>query len=133
MSLLIDQLALWLQAQGEGTVGTSLFKLSRPAAPVTCVTLYATGGYPPDKYTGREFPTLQIVCRAGTPNGALQKAYAIWNRLAGKQCLDLGNGIYANVVEALNSPVSLGEEGTSSVPAYLAAFNLRFDLKRPSN
>ena len=73
MSLLIDQLATYLQGQGEGTVGVDIFKTHRPASPVACITLYATGGYPPDLYTEREHPTVQIVTRAASPNAALQK------------------------------------------------------------
>ncbi len=60
MGLLIDQLAAYLHTQGEGTVGTDLFSLHRPSSPLACVSLHATGGYPPDGYTEREHPTVML-------------------------------------------------------------------------
>ena len=64
MSLLIDQVAAYLEAQGEGVVGTSIFKVHRPSSPLACVSLHATGGYPPDTYTERERPTVMVFARA---------------------------------------------------------------------
>ena len=135
MSLLIDQLAAWLATQSEGTVGVDLFKLHRPSSPVACVSLHATGGYPPHKYTRQEYPTVQVIARAATPNSALTKAYRIFNRLHGRQQLDLGSDVYANTVQGMNSPVYLGEEeaGNPPVGGHLASFNLVFDLKTASN
>ena len=133
MALLVDQLASWLQTQGEGTVGTNLFKLFRPNTPIDCTTLYMTGGYPPPDYTGREKPTIQVVARAASPGDAASKAYEIFSLIRGRQCLDLGRGIYVNYVREINPPASIGEEIQDGKPAYLCAFNLLFDLKRPSN
>ena len=132
MSLLIDELGTWLAAQGEGTVGTDLFKLARPSSPLSCVSLHATGGFPRPKYTSRELPTVQIVARAATPNGALAKAYSIYNRFPRKGGLPLGE-LHAFSAEAMNSPVYIGEESTSSGTAHLASFNLVFHLRRPSS
>ena len=70
MSLLIHQLAAYLESQGEGVVGTSIFKLHRPSSPLACVSLHATGGYPPDRYTEREHPTVMLFARAGKAAGA---------------------------------------------------------------
>ncbi|MFB3882877.1 MAG: minor capsid protein [Armatimonadota bacterium] len=128
MSLLIDQLAAYLATQGEGRVGVDLFKLHRPASPVACVSLHATGGYPPHKYTRQEYPTVQVVARAATPSGALAKAYHIVNLLHGRQQLDLGNDVFANTIQGMNSPVYLGEEEAGN-GQHLASFNLVFDLK----
>jgi hypothetical protein len=91
-----------------------------------------TGGYPPHKYTRQEYPTVQVIARAATPNGALAKAYRVFNRLQGRQQLDLGNDVYANTVQGMNSPVYLGEEDAGN-GRHLASFNLVFDLKIASN
>ncbi len=128
MALLVDRLASWLQSQGEGTVAATLFKLARPSAPVECVTLYATGGYAPERYGTREHPTIRVETRAATPNGALAKCGSIFRRLQGRQGLDLGEGVYANTVRAMGSPAYIGRDDIG----HLASVNLVFDLKELS-
>lgn len=132
MSLLLDQLAAYLQAQGEGMVGTDLFKINRPAAPLACVSLHATGGYPPDRYTEREHPTVMLFARAATPDAALRKAYALYRRLHGQQNLDLGGGLWALTIEAVASPAYVGTEQAANATAHLASFNIVLDLRTPS-
>jgi hypothetical protein len=139
MSLLIDQLAAWLQTQGEGTVGATIFKRNRPPAPVACISLHSTGGYPPPPYTRREFPTVQLFARAATPDGAERKAYSLYNRLHRRGNLDLGAGLQALCILAMQSPAYVGEEqaesavsGGSSQTAHLASFNIVVQLRTPS-
>jgi len=132
VSLLVDEFAAWLQAQGEGTVMQTIFKMQRPAAPVACVTVHVTGGYPPPHYTRREFPTLQVVARAASPKAALDKAYSMYNRTHGKVRVTMG-GLHAFTMHATASPAYIGEEQAANVTAHLAAFNLVFDLRRPSS
>ena len=133
MSLLMDQLAAYLQIQGEGTVGTDIFKTHRPASPVACITIYPTGGYRPDRYTLREKPTVQVVARGASPDAALRKAYSIYSRLHRKQNLDLGGGILALTIEASDSPAYVGDERAADQTAHLASVNFAFDLRRPSS
>ena len=132
MSLLVDEFAAWLQSQGEGTVGTTIFKLMRPSAPVACISLHGTGGYPPERYGVREHPTLQVVCRAGSPASALSKAYSVFNQLPKRGGLHLGD-LDAFTVEATGSPAYIGEEQAAAQTCHLASFNLVFDLRRPSS
>jgi len=141
MSLLIDQLAAWLQVQGEGTVGTTIFKTYRPSSPVACISLHATGGYPPPAYTDREFPTVQLVARAATPDGALRKAYSLYNRLHRQGNLDLGGDLTALSILASQSPGNVGSEeaqasqsaGAASQTAHLASFNIVVQLRQASS
>jgi len=133
VSLLIDQVAAYLETQGEGTVGTSIFKVHRPSSPLACVSLHATGGYPPDTYTERERPTVMVFARAGVPADAFRKAYAVFGRLHRRQNLDLGAGLWALTVEASASPAYVGPEETQEGTAHLASLNLAFDLRRPSS
>ena len=132
MSLLIDQLAAYLATQGEGTVGTTLFKLHRPSWPVASVSLHATGGYPADGYTQRETPTVMLFARAATPEGALKKAYSLYGHLHGKQNLDLGGDLWALTVEAAASPAYVGTEQLGGATAHLAAFSIIVDLRTAS-
>lgn len=132
MSLLLDELAEYLEAQGEGTVGTSIFKVQRPASPVACVSLHATGGYPPDRYTAREHPTIMIYARAATPSAAHASAYRVYSLLHGRQNVEIGD-LWALTVEAVASPAYVGTEQAADQTAHLASFNLLFDLRRPSS
>lgn len=132
MSLLVDRLAAYLESRGEGLVGESIFKLHRPAAPLECISLHATGGYPPDRYTQRERPTVMLVVREETPDEALSKAYSLFNDLHGQQNLDLGGGIWALTIEAIGSPGYAGTESIEGGNAHLASFNIALDLRRPS-
>jgi hypothetical protein len=133
MGLLIDQLASYLHAQGEGTVGTDLFKLHRPSSPLACVSLHATGGYPSDGYTEREHPTVMLFARAATPDAALRKAYSLYRKLHGKQNLDLGGGLWALTIKAVASPAYVGSEQAANATAHLASFNIALDLRSPSS
>jgi hypothetical protein len=133
MSLLVDQLAAYLQSRGEGTVGTDIFKFQRPSSPLAVLSIHPTGGYTPNPYSERERPTLMIFARAGAPNAALQKAYGAYNNLRNLQNVDLGGGVFALTIEAINSPAYVGTEQAANQTAHLASFNLLFDLRRPSS
>jgi len=130
MPVLVDQFAIWLQSRGQGTVGQTIFKLQRPSTPVICLSIHATGGYRPERYGRREHPTLQVVARAATPNGALAKAYAVMKLTHNAPETDLGAGMWANSIQAMSSPAYIGEEAPG---AHLASLNLVFDLKELSN
>jgi hypothetical protein len=133
VSLLIDQLASYLQAQGEGTVGVDIFEVHRPSSPGALISLHPTGGYPPDAYTERERPTVQITCRATSPDAALRKAYGIYRKLHRQQHVDLGGGIFALTVQAESSPAYIGTEQAAGGSYHLASLNVAFDLRRPSS
>jgi len=132
MSLLIDELAAYMQTKGLGTVGTSIFKIQRPPAPVVCTSLHPTGGYPPDRYTAREKPTVMIYARAATPAAAMTRAYAAFNTLHRLQNIKLTN-LFALTIEASSSPAYLETEQAGDQTAHLAGFNIWIDLRRASS
>ena len=132
MSLLVDEVGAYLHAHGQGTVATDIFLLHRPATPVECVSIHATGGYPSDGYTQREHPTIMLFARSATPNGALRKAYTLYGLLHGKTNLTLGS-LHALTIDAVAPPAYLGEESSGSSPAYLASLNVVVDLRTPSS
>jgi hypothetical protein len=134
MSLLLDQAATYLETEGLGVVGRTIFKGNRPPSPVACLSIHQTGGYTPDPRDGRERPTLQFMARGATEQAAYQTAYNIWNKLAYRNEVDLGGGIVALTIDALGSPSSLGEEAPgTNLKAFLVVFNLLFDLRRSSS
>jgi hypothetical protein len=117
--MLLDEIAAYLQAEGIGTVGTTLFKGSVPQdAPLVAVqdalvALIEGPGLPPLRvHTPRadtvEQPTVQIVVR-GDPHGypaARQKAHDTFVALDGLANVTLGSGFYLWVL-ALQSPFFL--------------------------
>lgn len=133
MSLLVTQLADWLETQGVGQTGVDIFEFQRPPTPVEVISLHPTGGYPPPAYTKREFPTMQIFARAATPDDALRKAYDLFRRLHRQSNLDLGGGVHALVILAINSPVDVGTEQVGGTTAHLASFNIQVQLRTPSS
>ncbi len=129
MALLIDQLASWLQAQGQGTVGTDLFKLHRPTSPAALVSLHQQGGGGPDAYTGLRYPRILIAARAESQQAALTKAESLFSLLKEQIHLDLGDGFYAHRLHALSEPTGLGEEQLTNKIGYLAGFNIEIILR----
>lgn len=79
----------YLQAQGQGTLGTNLFLAVMPESPDACVCVFETAGFAPQFTMGSaamavDQPGLQVICRAarGDYPGARDKADAI-RRLLG--------------------------------------------------
>jgi hypothetical protein len=110
--MLLDELALYLQTQGLGTVGTTIFKGTLPDQPDACTAVFEYAGLPSEKTFSptpgaavEEKPRVQIVCRGikqdyQTPR---TQADAIWKALDG-----LGNVTMSGTgylwIEALQSP-----------------------------
>ena len=64
-----------LATAGIGTIGTDLFISEQPSSPDSCVTVFDTGGFPPESNYTYEKPTVNIRVR-GNRNGYLN-AYAV--------------------------------------------------------
>lgn len=114
--MFLDDIAAYLQGEGIGTIGTTLFKGSIPEdAPLVAVhdalvALMETPGLPSSHVHTRaqasfEQPTLQVVIR-GAPYGypaARQKAQDAFEALDGVANVVLGTGAYLWIL-ALQSP-----------------------------
>jgi hypothetical protein len=128
--MLLDELATYLQAEGIGTLGTSLFKGSIPLSDAqdALVALIETPGLPPvrshDMPPARyEQPVLQVATR-GQPYGyaaARQKAQDAWDVLDGVANATLSGTLYL-WIEALQSPFWLR---TDDLERPLVVFNIR--------
>jgi hypothetical protein len=64
MSILINDVADYLEDQNVGTVGTDIFCGYLPDSPDTCITILDTGGPQPDSYLPTRSPTFQVFIRA---------------------------------------------------------------------
>lgn len=78
MATLLDEVVSYLVSQNLGTFGTDLFVGFEPDTPTNTVTLYPTGGEPPNALGGKEFPTVQVRVRSGTYLDGYNKAEAIY-------------------------------------------------------
>jgi hypothetical protein len=81
---MVNELATYLAAQGEGTEGVDLFANVLPSTPRTAAGVFQFSGRPSIWTMGTtvsESPMLQVQCRASTRAGAEQKAYSIWKKL----------------------------------------------------
>ena len=64
MSILINDVADYLEDQGGGTVATDLFCGYFPDSPDDCMAVIDTGGSQPDKDLPTKDPTFQVMIRS---------------------------------------------------------------------
>lgn len=136
MSLLVDHLGTYLEAQGIGTVGAAsgwgIFRLERPDSPVTAISLHEEPGFAPDAYLSTERPIVEVIVRAPTEREAAEKCREIFRLLHAKQNVRLGtvgSGVDAFTIEATNSPHPIGEEQVGAVTGHLYRFNAALHLR----
>lgn len=63
MSIIIDDIADFLEDEGIGTVGTNIFVGQQPDSPANCITVIDTGGQRPDIDLPTKRPTFQVLVR----------------------------------------------------------------------
>ena len=118
---LLDDIAIRLRDQAVGGLpGTTqltdtswtLFKAFRPPDPDKCITLYETGGFPPEVRPELAYPTFQVVVRADTTGYSTgrEKLQAVENALHGFASTTI-NGVYYVCIDAMSGPIPLGFDG----------------------
>lgn len=93
----LEAIGDYLQAQGEGTLGTDIFLGRMPDTPDACVGVYEAAGSLPEMTFGSsglaiDRPIIQVMCRAGRDDypTARDKADTIRDLLAGITNTTLG-------------------------------------------
>lgn len=116
MSLLLDDLGVYLQAQSIGTVGTDLFKGILPESPDDCISIDQSGGVEPDRELPLEKPTIQVLVRNDDYATGLTKAKAIYDLLhraghdnGAEPVLKVG-GVDVMDIFAMQEPFHLGKD-----------------------
>ena len=61
--IFIEQVATYLQAQGIGTIASTIFIGNMPDTPDNCIAVINTGGVAPSHYIPDHRPTFQILIR----------------------------------------------------------------------
>ncbi len=113
--MLSKQIALYLQSQSLGTVGTTLFYGFLPTASGTIAVVYDTGGEAPDQRLGYDYPTFQIRTRANAGASSIENAYTraadIYNVLQSISDVTLNDDTKLIDITALqSSPISLDKD-----------------------
>lgn len=113
MAEFVEDLAVYIEAQGHGTRATDLFQDVLPDAPDACVSVRSTGGGPSDGQFGSdalkyERPRAAIWVRAGREDiaAARTKAFAIYKSV-GKIQAETVNGTFHHMVTVLQPPFLL--------------------------
>lgn len=81
--MLLNDIAVYLQANDVGTVGTDIFLGQLPATPDNVIALFEYAGEPPDLHWPGEYPSLQILVRNKSYDAGRQKIEQVKNILHG--------------------------------------------------
>jgi hypothetical protein len=107
---LIEQIATYLQAQGIGTKGSTIFISNLPDAVDSCIAIFDTGGLTPDIDLPTKEPTFQIFIRATTYALGKEKLESIRALLHNKYNVTLvENGTYIYRINALSEGGHIGK------------------------
>lgn len=129
MAVVLDDLGVYLAAQGEGTVGTNIFLGSMPDSPDDLVALIEVGGDPPVDTFGAvagninvEKPQIQVQCRAAQDDysSARVKAESVYKNLHGLAGATLNGTKYLSI-DAVESPFNIGRDQNGR---WLSGFNI---------
>jgi len=125
---LLEEVAVYLAAEGLGTFPGSIFIGFEPAEPANTITLYPTGGPKSGPFTDRDQPTMQIRVRNSTYSGGWDVAWTAF------KLLDID--FYTNPLQTLkgrcralqSQPMFLGRGENDE---YLFVQNYMWQLIRP--
>lgn len=112
MARLVENIASYLQAQGQGTKATDIFIGKMPDALDNAIMVDQSGGVSPDKYLPVKKPTVQISVRNTSYLTGLDKITAIYNLLHQKGddlALEIG-GVDVMRIDAMGEPGHLGQD-----------------------
>lgn len=116
MATILEAVGDYLAAQGQGTLGTSLFLAMMPETPDACVCIYESPGLAPMETMGSaafavEQPGLQVISRGarGDYPGARDKAVTIRGLLAAITETTI-SGIHIMRISADGSLTPVGED-----------------------
>jgi len=107
--VLLDDIALYLQQQGIGTIGADIFKGQLPATPDNAIALFEYAGEPQDLHANVEYPGLQVLVRNKSYDAGRQNIEQVRNTLHGLAETVI-NGHRYLLIQARQSPESLGRD-----------------------
>ena len=109
-TILTNALVEYLESENIGVFGTDIFIGTRPSEPIDCLTLYNTGGFPPQKDTTSD-PTIQIISRSEEYLDGLTKLFDVHDLFKEKYGFWLdSDGIWVIKMEAQGEPGQMGKD-----------------------
>lgn len=116
MATILESVGDYLAAQGQGTLGASLFLAVMPETPDALVALYESSGLSPMETMGAnawviDQPSIQVICRGarGDYPGARDKAQAIRALLASVTETSI-SGIHIMRIRSEGAVIPMGED-----------------------
>ncbi len=125
--MLIRDIALLLQSEGIGTLGTDIFLAYRPDEPDEVISIYDTGGYPAELELPDLRRTVQILVRGksyATTHSRIWQIYKLLDRPGERLILANGRKMIAR---AMQPPTLLDRDAVNRV---LFVFNLTIITRR---
>jgi len=111
MSIIIDDIADYLEDQSVGTVGTNIFVGQQPDSPANCVTIIDTGGLRPDIDLPTKKPTFQVLVRNTDYATGAAKLTSVRNALHNRYNETLvENGNYFYSINAITEGGHIGKD-----------------------
>lgn len=135
--MLLDEVALDLEAAGLGTRGTDLFETRMPEQPDACVAVFDEAGSPPLLALGAsdvdvERPRLVVWARALTDGAARTKIRQVWERYRGKGEAALTNAVGGTTrylsITAVHSPFLLKRDQAASGGGERVTYACNFEV-----
>ena len=129
---LLDDVGVYLAAQGVGTQGTDIFIGKMPDTPDTCIGLFEYGGQEGDYTMGAtvsarmERPNFQAVVRAAGYSAARTKVQSVYTTLDAVAEQDLSSKRYHRI-SAKAPPIYLGRD-KSNRPQFSCNFGVIKDV-----
>lgn len=120
--MLIRDIALLLQSEGVGTLGTDIFLGMRPDQPDDLVAIFDTGGFPAELEIPDLCRTVQVTVRGksyATAHGRIWQVYHLLDRPDDRLVIANGRKMIAR---AMQPPTLLDRDATNRV---MFVFNLQ--------
>lgn len=107
--MLLSDVGSYLQAQGIGTVNSTIFLGQQPSTPDQCITLYEYEGDEMARTWRGEFPKLQVRARSKSYTAGRGLLDSVIEELHGLGRTTMGSTVYL-YMNALQSPQYLGQD-----------------------
>lgn len=97
MSYIVNDIADYLEDQGLGTVGTTIFVGYEPDSPANCICIFDTGGVTPSIDLPTKRPTFQILIRSANYTTGKANLDSIRSLLHNKYNETIGDNYYFSI------------------------------------
>lgn len=115
------------ESSGLDLVGDPIYIGDEPTSPINCITIFDSGGYPPDlglMIQGYERPSMQIRVRNKKYLDGIHLAQRIKDALHGQAQITIGGTLYS-VIQCTSGPAHLDWDNNRN-----ARFFINFNIQR---